>query len=317
MKIVFMGTPEIAAVVLRCLIESKKHEILACVTQTDKPKGRGHELAFSEVKQVALEYNIPVLQPEKASDPEFIKELASYNADVICVVAYGKILKEQILNMPRFGCINVHASLLPKYRGAAPIQWAVINGEEKSGVTIMHMDPGIDTGDMIIKKEVTLSKDETAESLHDKLAEAGGPLLLEALDLVATGRAPRTKQDDAEMTYYGMIDKSMGKINFNDSAISIERLMRGLYPWPTAFTMLDGKNLKFFKAEALMDYDIPKSVIGVPNGTIIDVTKDSLYVLCGTGVLKVTNLQLEGKKRMDTSDFLRGYEVKAGTVLGK
>ncbi len=317
MRIVFMGTPEIAAVVLRSLINSGKHEILACVTQTDKPKGRGHEMAFSEVKQTALEFGIPVLQPEKASAPEFLDEIRALNPDVMCVVAYGKILKETLLNIPRFGCINVHASLLPKYRGAAPIQWAVINGERKSGVTIMHMDAGIDTGDIILRQEVELAEDETAESLHDKLAEAGGPLLLEALDMVATGRAPRIKQDEEEMTYYGMIDKSFGRIDFTDSAEKIERLTRGLYPWPTAFTMLDGKNLKVYKAEVIKDYNVPKSVVGVPEGTILEVAKDALYVLCGVDVLKIVNLQLEGKKRMDAADFLRGYEVKAGTVLGK
>lgn len=317
MKIVFMGTPEIAAVVLRSLIKSEKHEILACVTQTDKPKGRGHEMAFSEVKQTAIEYGIPVLQPEKASDPAFLDEIRALNPDVMCVVAYGKILKEALLNIPRFGCINVHASLLPKYRGAAPIQWAVINGEKISGVTIMHMDAGIDTGDIILQQEVGMTDDETAESLHDKLAEAGGPLLLSALDMIATGRAPRVKQNEEEMTYYGMIDKSFGRIDFTNSAEQIERLSRGLYPWPTAFTMLDGKNLKIYKAEVVKDYNIPKSVIGVPEGTILEVTKDAIYVLCGSDVLKIVNLQLEGKKRMDAADFLRGYEVKAGTVLGK
>lgn len=317
MKIVFMGTPEIAATVLKCIIDSGKHEVLACVTQTDKPKGRGHDFAFSEVKQVAVEKGIQVLQPEKASDPEFIQTIKDLSPDVLVVVAYGKILKEQLLNVPRFGSINVHASLLPKYRGAAPIQWAVINGEEKSGVTIMHMDAGIDTGDMILQEEIVLDKDETAKSLHDKLAAAGGPLLLEALDLIATGRAPRFKQNNDEMTYYGMIDKSLGRINFNDPAEKIERLMRGLYPWPTAYTMLDGKNLKLFEAEVVKNYTIPKGFEGVPTGTIVEVSKDALYILCGIDVLKVTNLQLEGKKRMNTADFLRGYEVNTGITLGR
>ncbi len=317
MKLIFMGTPEIAASVLKSVIDSGKHEIEAVVTRTDKPKGRGHEMDAPPVKKLALENGLVVLQPEKASAPEFIEKIREYAPDVIVVAAYGKILKPALLEIPKYGCINVHASLLPKYRGAAPIQQAVIDGEEKSGITIMHMAEGLDTGDMIIKKEIPLEKKETAGSLHDKMAEAGGPLLLEALDLLEAGTAPRIVQNEAEATYVTTIDKSMGKIDFNNSAVKIERLIRGLNPWPTAFTYLNGKLLKIWDAEVVSEDSIPSKYKKAAPGTIVGVTSDSILVLCAGSLLDIRSLQIEGKKRMSTADFLRGFRTEEGTRLGE
>ncbi len=316
MKVVFMGTPEIAAGVLESLIGSGKHEITAVVTQTDKPKGRGHEMVAPPVKQLAVQHGIKVLQPEKASAPEFIETIREMEPEVICVAAYGKILKQALLDIPRYGCINVHASLLPKYRGAAPIQWAVINGEEKSGVTIMHMDAGLDTGDMIISKEIKLDAKETAGSLHDKMTEIGGPLLLEALDMIENGTAPRIPQEESEATYVSTMDKSFGKMDFNRSASELERLIRGLNPWPTAYTSIDGRLLKIWDGDVL-DRELSKEEKSVAAGTVVEVTPDLLVIRCKDSLLKINSLQIEGKKRMTTAEFLRGYKVNKGTVLGE
>jgi len=311
MRAIFMGTPEIAATVLKSVLASK-HEVVAVVTQTDKPKGRGHEMAFPPVKEVALEAGIPVLQPQRARDEAFIEELKTYNADIILVAAYGKLLPKAILDMPKFGCINVHASLLPKYRGASPIQWAVLNGDEKSGVTIMHMAESMDTGDIIMTKEVVLAEDETAGTLHDKLADIGGPLLIEAIDALETGCAPRIRQKEEEATYVKMLDKTMGNLDFSKPAVQLERWIRGLNPWPTAYTKLDGKMLKLWRAEV-----IPAEERGKEAGTVISVAKDSFDVLTGNGALRIRELQLEGKRKMTAEEFLRGFSLEAGTVLGR
>ena len=312
MRAVFMGTPEIAATVLKSVLASR-HEVIAVVTQPDKPKGRGHEMAFPPVKEVALEAGIPVMQPQRAKDEAFIAELKALNPDIILVAAYGKLLPKAILDMPKFGCINVHASLLPKYRGASPIQWAVLNGDEKSGVTIMHMAETMDTGDIIMTKEVILAKDETAGSLHDKLAAIGGPLLIEAMDALETGRAPRIRQNDEDATHVTMLDKTMGNLDFSKPAVQLERWIRGLNPWPTAYTKLDGKMLKLWKAEVLP----AKEAKNMEPGTVIDVLKDGFDVLTGDGVLRVKELQLEGKRKMTAEEFLRGFSLEAGTVLGR
>ncbi len=316
MRIVYMGTPEIAATVLNEIVTSGKHQVLAAVTQTDKPKGRGMEMVFSDVKKTALKYGIPVLQPEKASDPAFIEEIRELNPDIIVVTAYGKILKPALLSIPKYGCINVHASLLPKYRGASPIQWAVINGEEVSGVTIMYMAEGLDTGDMILQRELILDKKETAGSLHDRLAAIGGPAVLEAMDMIEEEIAPRIPQNEALANYVTTIDKSFGKIKFTDDACRIERLIRGLNPWPGTFTYIDGKMLKLWDVEVLPDYKCPREIEKVP-GVIAEVNKDSFVILCGSGAIKVLKLQLEGKKQMDAADFLRGYKLEKGMLLGE
>ena len=316
MRAVFMGTPEIAATVLKSVLASR-HEVIAVVTQTDKPKGRGHEMAFPPVKEVALEAGIPVLQPQRARDEAFIEELKALNPDIILVAAYGKLLPKALLDMPKFGCINVHASLLPKYRGASPIQWAVLNGDEKSGVTIMHMAETMDTGDIIMTKEVMLTAEETAGSLHDKLADIGGPLLIEAMDALETGRAPRIRQNEEEATHVRMLDKTMGNLDFSQPAVQLERWIRGLNPWPTAYTKLDGKMLKLWKAEVVSTEELAKEVKNQKPGTILAVAKDSFDVLTGDGVLRVKELQLEGKRKMTAEEFLRGFSLEAGTILGR
>ncbi len=308
MNIVYMGTPEIAAVILKALHEAG-HRIIGAVTQQDKPKGRGNQVQFPAVKEMALSLNIPVYQPRRVKEPEFIEVLKQLNPDVIVVAAFGQILSKVILELPKFGCINVHASLLPKYRGSAPIQWSIIEGEEKTGITIMHMDEGIDTGDMISKKEITLSPKETFGTLHDKLAEAAGPLLIQALADIEAGRATRTKQGDSNSIYARILDKSLGHIDFSQPAVKIERLIRGLNPWPSAYTSLEGKMLKIWDADVE-----PAQENGVP-GEIIAVRKDAILVQTGDGILAVKELQLEGKKRMTAESFLRGYEVKANIVL--
>ncbi|MGB8455772.1 MAG: methionyl-tRNA formyltransferase [Anaerocolumna sp.] len=310
MNMVFMGTPDLAAVVLDKLIRSE-HRILAVVTQPDKPKGRGKQVQYTPVKEVALQYNIPVLQPNRVKEEGFLPVLAEYNPEVIVVAAFGQIIPRSILELAKYGCINVHASLLPKYRGAAPIQWSIINGEDTTGVTIMHMDVGIDTGDMIMKAEVPIEAKETGGSLQNKLAECGGNLLLEALAAIENGTAPREKQNDADSNYVKILDKSMGLINFNRPAVEIERFIRGLNPWPSAYTYLDGKTLKIWDADV-----IEAEAQGMP-GEIIFITKDSIIVKTPQESLAIKELQLEGKKRMRVDAFLRGYSVVPGVILNK
>lgn len=317
MKAIFMGTPEIAAVILKSVLKSK-HEILAVVTQPDKPKGRSQgKLAFPPVKEVALEHNIKVFQPQKVKEEAFLEEVKKLNPDIILVAAYGKLLPKVLLDMPRFGCINVHASLLPKYRGASPIQWAVLNGEEKSGVTIMYMTEALDAGDIILTEEVELSKEETAGSLHDKLAQIGGPLLLSAMEAIETGKAERIPQNEEEATHVTMLDKAMGNLNFSKSAIELERFVRGLNPWPTAYTKLHGKMLKIWKAEVASELTLSKEQRQQEFGTIVTVEKDMFGILTGEGILIVKELQLEGKKRMTVEEFLRGFSLEVGTLLGR
>ncbi len=308
MRVVFMGTPEFSVPTLQTLIDSE-HEVVAVITQPDKAKGRGKAVQYTPVKEKALEYNIPVYQPVKVKNPEFVEVLRELNPDVIVVIAFGQILSKEILELPKYGCMNVHASLLPKLRGAAPIQWAVINGEEKSGVTIMQMDVGLDTGDMLLKSEVVLDKKETGGSLHDKLTVMGGPLILEALKQVEEGTLIGEKQNDEDSNYAKMLDKALGQIDFSKPAEEIERLIRGLNPWPSAYTSLNGKTLKVWDADV-----IDGQWKGL-NGEVVEVTKDALIIKTGEKALAIKELQLEGKKRMDTGAFLRGYEVPKGTLF--
>ena len=307
MKAVFMGTPEFAVPTLQALIDH--HEVLAVVTQPDKQRGRGKKMQFPPVKEKAVEYDIPVYQPQRARDEEFIEELKNLNPDVIVVVAYGQILPESILNIPKYGCINVHGSLLPKYRGAAPIQWAVIDGEKESGVTIMQMDEGLDTGDMIMKTEVPLSEDETGGSLHDKLAEAGAKLCVETLKALEDKTATWEVQGESPTAYAKMLDKKLGDIDWSRSAKSIECLIRGLNPWPSAYTDWNGKVMKIWEAGVLDENTDAKP------GTIVKVEKDSFSVQTGDGLLKVLALQIPGKKRMEADAFLRGYQIETGCEL--
>jgi methionyl-tRNA formyltransferase len=313
MKVMFMGTPDFAATVLEKLI-SAGHEIIGVVTQPDKEKGRGREVSFPPVKELALKHGYTVYQPVKAKEPEFLKTVQELAPEVIVVAAFGQIIPKALLDIPPYGCINVHASLLPKYRGASPIQYSIIDGEEETGVTIMHMDVGIDTGDIILQEKLLIAPDETGGSLFDKLAILGGSLLLEALQRLEAGTAVRIPQDSEKATYVKMISKEMGRIDFAQPAVRLEHLIRGLNPWPSAYTFLDGKTLKLWKAEAEQSNAL-KTTDTVP-GEVTEVRKDALVVKTGEGFLVIKELQLEGKKRMPAEAFLRGYTITTGTRLG-
>ena len=312
-KIVFMGTPDFAVGALQAMIEAG-HQIVAVVTQPDKPKGRGKEMQFTPVKQCAVAANIPVFQPVKIKTEEAIETLRTYDADLFVVAAFGQILSKEILEMPRLGCINIHASLLPKYRGAAPIQWAIIDGEKETGVTIMQMDVGLDTGDMLLKRKVPITAKETGESLHDKLMEAGAELIVEALPKIEAGQLQPEKQKEEESCYAKMLTKQLGHINWSASAEAIERLVRGLNSWPSAYTYYNGKTLKIWEAQ-VEDGELEATEKQQESGTVCDVTKDSFTVLTGEGKLKVLSVQLEGKKRMSVHDFLLGNQMKNGEIL--
>lgn len=312
MKVVYMGTPDFAVGALEALIEAG-HQVTAVVTQPDKPKGRGKEVQMSPVKACALKYNIPVLQPVKIKEAEAVETLRTYQADIFVVAAFGQILSEEILAMPKYGCVNIHASLLPKYRGAGPIQWAIINGEKITGVTIMRMDKGLDTGDMLFQKEVAIAPDETADTLHDKLAEAGAHLIVEALAKIEAGDVTPVKQKDEESCYAKMLTKAMGRIDWQMDAKKLDCLIRGLISWPGASTIFRGKSLKIWKEEVVSEQD-GFSTKAQP-GTVIRVEKDAFYVQTGKGILKILEVQPEGKKRMAVKDFLLGYPVKAGETL--
>ena len=306
-----MGTPDFSVGTLKALAVAG-HEIVGVVSQPDKPKGRGKNLQPTPVKEAAMELGLPVYQPKKVRDPEFLEVLKELNPEVIVVVAFGQLIPKTILELAPYGCINVHASLLPKYRGAAPIQWAVIDGEAETGVTIMRMDEGLDTGDMISKVTVPVLADETGGSLFDKLSEAGAKLLVETLPSLEDGTAVFEKQPEESPTAYaGMIKKSMGDLDWTRPAEELERLIRGLNPWPSAYTKMDGKTLKIWKAQVLEE---EREEDYMP-GTILLTEQQEFMVQTGKGILKITELQLEGKKRMDTSSFLRGYHLEGGKVL--
>ena len=310
MKIIYMGTPDFAVAPLAALAENG-YEVEAVITQPDKPKGRGKTMMPTPVKEEALKHEIPVLQPVKVRDPEFVEKLKSLAPDIIVVAAFGQIIPKSILDMPKFGCINIHASLLPKYRGAAPIQQAVIDGEKESGVTIMQMGTGLDTGDMISRIVVPLSEDETGGSLFDKLAVAGAELLVQTLPSIFDGTATREKQPEESPTpYAAMISKKMGLMDFTKSATELERLVRGMNPWPSAYTFLNGKTLKVWKC-SVESGNCGKEA----PGTITGVDKKGIHVACGTDKLVLEEVQLEGKKRMETDAFLRGYQVTEGIML--
>ena len=310
MKVVFMGTPDFAVGTLEAIVGAG-HEVAAVVTQPDKPKGRGGVMAMSPVKECALSHGLTVLQPLKARNPEFIEEIKAINPDVIVVVAFGQIIPSEIIHMPKFGCINVHASLLPKYRGASPIQWTVLDGCEYSGVTTMLMDEGIDTGDILETATVKLDERETGGSLFDRLSLVGAKLLVETLDKAEAGQLHPVKQDDSQSSYVRMIDKSFGLMDFTQPVEVLERKVRALNPWPSAFTHMDEKLLKIWDATVIKD----SSVKAGDYGKVKTDGKTCFMVACDGGYLSVNELQLEGKKRMKVEDFLRGYSIKEGTVL--
>lgn len=308
MKIVFMGTPDLAAEVLDTLMKSGC-EVTLAVTQPDRPKGRGRGVIMTPVHECADKWGIPVFSPERVKRPEAVQRLREEAPDLIVVAAFGQILSQEILDLPRYGCVNVHASLLPKYRGAAPIQWAVINGEEKSGVTIMQMDAGLDTGDILLQEEIPLAADETGESLYEKMAKLGGELLVKALPMIEAGTLTPVRQDSEAASYASMLKKEMGNIDWNMPAEKIERLVRGLNSWPGAYTFMNGKMLKIWGSEVT-----GREAQGEA-GTVEGTDKKSIYVNCGEGVLALKEVQYEGKKRMSTQAFLLGAKVEPGQKL--
>ena len=309
MKVVFMGTPDIAVEVLEGLVASEKHQIVEVVTQPDRPRGRSGKPAYSPVKEAALTQRIPVFQPEKIKAADSISHLKTLDFDVIVVVAFGQILSKEILELPKYGCINVHASLLPRWRGAGPIQWAILAGDEKTGVTTMKMDEGLDTGDMLLKQEIEITPEETGGSLFDKVAKEGRTLLLKTLDAIEEGTVVPEPQNGEESTYAKMLTKDMGRLDFTKTAKELDCYIRGLNPWPSAFTSYMGKTLKIWQA-AVSD-NIPE----LKPGQIGRKTKDSFSIQTGEGSLIVYELQLEGKRRMSTGDFLRGVKLQEGVSL--
>lgn len=315
MRVVFMGTPDFAVGALQAIIEAG-HQVAAVVTQPDKPKGRGKELQMTPVKACALVHDIPVFQPVKIKEPAAVEVLRGYQADVFVVAAFGQFLSEEILNMPPYGCINIHASLLPKYRGAGPIQRVIMDGQTMTGITIMQMDKGIDTGDILLQKEVAIDKKETGDSLHDKLAAAGAELIVEALVKLPAGELTPRRQNEEESCYAKMLQKSMGKIDWSMPADQLDCLIRGLISWPGASTTFRGKNLKIWEEEPVAEEEFGTQTAQEKPGTVIGVEKGAFYVKTGEGALKVLSVQMEGKKRMDVKDFLLGYPIRAGECLG-
>lgn len=316
MKIIFMGTPDFAKESLEALYNAK-YEILAVVTNPDRPKGRGMKMIASPVKEFALEKGIKIYQPEKVrNNEEFISEIKALKPDVICVVAYGKILPKEILEIPSKGCINVHGSLLPKYRGAAPIQWAVLNGDKKTGVTTMYMDVGMDTGDMILKQETQIGEDETTGELWERLSKIGGDLLVKTLKEIENKTAPRIKQGD-DFTMAPMLDKSMAKIDWeNKTALEIKNLVRGLNPIMGAYTFLNGKKIKFWKVDVAKDIFADGNMEFMKNGTVIVSDKrDGVYIKTKDGILKVFEIQGENAKKMPIQDYLRGNQINEFDVF--
>lgn len=311
MKIVFLGTPEYAATALESLARAG-HEILAAVTQPDKPRGRSKALLPPPVKVCAQRRGIPVLQPGRIRRPEAVEALRQYPAEVYVVAAFGQILPQEILDIPPRGCLNIHASLLPKYRGASPIQHAILDGEGKTGITVMRMDAGIDTGDMLYRKEIEIAPRETYETLHDKLAALGGAAITEALSLLEEGKLVPEKQQDWLSCYAPLIQKGMGEIDFSQGAEAVDRRIRAMTPWPGAFTDYQGKQLKIWRAEPVC---IPESSARMP-GEILRVEKDAILAAAGEGALCIRELQLEGKKRMPAHDFLLGVRMRPGEMLG-
>ena len=312
MKIIFMGTPDFAEESLKELYNAG-HEILGVVTNPDKPKGRGMKMIPSPVKTFAQEHNLKIYQPQKVrNNEEFINEIKGLQPDVICVVAYGKILPKEILEIPKYGCINVHGSLLPKYRGAAPIQWAVLNGDKVTGITTMYMDVGMDTGDMILKQEVEIGKDETTGELWDRLKIIGGKLLVETLKQIENGTAPREKQGE-DYTIAPMLSKDMAKIDWHQkTAQEIKNLVRGLNPIMGAYTFLNEKKIKFWKVDVASNEEIViENMDFLKNGTVVrSDAKEGLYVKCKEGILKVLEIQGENARRMPIQDYLRGNNIE-------
>lgn len=311
MRVVFMGTPEFAVPTLKVLLEDENIEVVGVFTQPDKPKGRGKKLAMPPVKELALENNLEVFQPEKIKTSESVALLKELNPELIIVVAFGQILSKEILDIPKYGCINVHASILPSYRGAAPINWAIIKGEKTSGVTTMFMDVGLDTGDMIYKEYVEISEEDNSSTLHDKLSSAGYTVLKKTIDNLKKGDLPREKQIEEESSYAPIMDKSLGKVNWKNSAEDIYNLVRGVIPWPGAHTTINDDVMKIWGVKKSS-----KKTDKAP-GMIIDVTQEGIYVATNDGVVVIDEIQMPNKKRMPVKEYLKGNKIELGIVLGE
>lgn len=310
MKVVFMGTPDIAVPCLQKLID-EGHEVAAVVTQPDKPKGRGKKLAMPPVKELAVKYDIPVLQPVRARDEEFVKSIKEINPDLIVVIAFGQILGKDLLEIPKYGCINVHVSLLPKYRGAAPINWVIINGEKKTGITTMYMDEGLDTGDIILSKEFDLDRYITAGELHDRMMVEGAEILKDTIDLIEKGEAKRTPQNHDEFSYAPIMDRNLGNIDFTKSAEEIHNLARGVNPWPGAYTFYNDVKMKIWKTDVLNEKSSKEP------GTVLSVDKNGIKISTGDGILLVEEIQMPNKKRMPVSEYIKGNSIDTGAILGQ
>ena len=310
MKIIFMGTPDFAVGALKKLYEAG-HEIVLVVTQPDRPKGRSKLYIPSPVKEEALKHNTEVFQPDRIKKPENVEVLRKYDADVFVVAAFGQILSKEILDMPKYGCINIHASLLPMYRGAAPIQWAILNGEEKAGVTIMQMDEGLDTGDMLLKAETVIEDNDTADTLHDKLCDLGADLIVEALAKLEKGELKAQPQPEGPLFYASMIKKEDGALDFNESASKLILKLRAFKSWPGTYALFNGQLMKITEAKALTETS------DEANGTVIDVKKDSFTISTGEGSLLVTRIQPQGKKEMAVKDYFLGNKINVGDIFEK
>ena len=313
MKIIFMGTPDFAVAALDALCRDGQEVILA-VTQPDRQKGRGRKVIQTPVKECALKWGVPVFQPARIREPEAVGQIRSLSPDLIVVAAFGQILPQELLDIPRLGCINIHASLLPRLRGAAPIQWSVINGDPESGITLMQMNAGLDTGDILFQESLPIGPQETGESLYEKLAQLGGEMIVKYLPAIAAGEVSPVKQDDSLSTYAPMLRKEMGEIDWSMPAPQIEQRMRGMLPWPGAYTTLDGRTLKIWKAQVRPS---DPAYAGAAPGTVLYTDKKSICVAAGSGTLAILEVQAEGKKRMETDAFLRGTAIADGTVLGR
>lgn len=311
MKIVFMGTPDFAVPSLEMLV-NEGYEVVAAVTQPDKPKGRGNKLTAPPVKEFALLHGINVLQPEKIKTSEFIEQIRALKPDLLITAAYGKILSKDLLEVPIKGCINVHGSLLPAYRGAAPINWAVINGEKKTGITTMFTDVGLDTGDMLLKKELEINPDMTVGELHDKMAVLGAEVLKETLIELKKGTLKRIPQQDAESTYAPMMNKELGLIDWNKTAQQVHNLVRGTDPWPGAYTFLNGNRMRVWKTSLTNEKSDSHNT-----GQIIEVSDDGILVKCSDEYILIREIQFDSSKRMNVRDYIRGHQIDAGEILGK
>ena len=307
LKIVFMGTPDFAVPCLKTLNEN--YEVIAVITQPDRPKGRGQKLTPSPIKEYALEHNLTILQPEKIKTSETEEQLKKLAPDLIVVVAFGQILSKAILDIPQLGCINVHASLLPKYRGAAPIHWSIINGETKTGITTMYMDVGLDTGDMILKEEVSISAKMNTGELHDTLMNIGAKTLLQTIKQIAEGSVVRNKQNDAKASYAPLLTKELERINWLLPAQEIYNLVRGLNPWPVAFSIFKGKKLKIWQTKVIDNVTIGEI------GTVLSLTETGFTVQTGKGILEILELQPESKRKMTAKDFVCGNQIAINNKL--